>query len=147
MSREKSIEVKFKKLHKKAQAPTYAMVGDSGCDLYAVEDYSIKPMEVCLVRTGVSLEIPLGVEAQIRPRSGLTVKQKITIINSPATIDSAYRGEILVPLFNLSNKIAMILNGERFAQLVFAQVYKANFVEVEELSDSERGSGGFGHTG
>lgn len=147
MSVEEIREIKFKKLHKDAKVPTYAKVGDAGCDLYAIEDYSIRPGEVCLIRTGISIGMQLGMEAQIRPRSGLAVKQKITIINSPSTIDSQYKGEILVPLFNLSGKTAVILKGERFAQMVFTPVYKANFIEVDELGESERGSGGFGHTG
>ena len=139
--------IKIKTLHNDAKIPTYAKVGDAGCDLYAVEDYSICAGEVCLIRTGISINMPFGTEAQIRPRSGLAAKQKITIINSPATVDAGYRGEILVPLFNLSVKTVVILKGERFAQMIFAPVYKADFIEVKELDDSERGSGGFGHTG
>lgn len=139
--------VLIKKLCDRSKTPTYATIGDAGCDLYSVENYSVMPGEVCLIRTGISIGMKLGMEAQIRPRSGLSVKKKLTIINSPSTIDSKYTGEILVPIFNLGNQVAYINEGERFAQMVFAPVYKANFIEVEELDDTERGSGGFGHTG
>lgn len=144
-----NLKIFFKKLSKKATVPTYAKRGDACCDLYSVEDYSIKPGAICLARTGFALEIPEGFEAQIRPRSGLAVKEGLSIINSPATIDAGYRGEVKIPLINLGNKDIFIKEGDRIAQMKFAVVYTGYFLDVgdNDLNSSGRGSGGFGSTG
>ncbi|MCD8211779.1 MAG: dUTP diphosphatase, partial [Oscillospiraceae bacterium] len=107
----------------------------------------IKPLERVLVPTGIFLEIPHGIEAQIRPRSGLATKNGITVLNTPGTIDADYRGEIKVILINLSNQDFTITNGDRICQMVFAPIVKVDFVKVQSLEDSERGAGGFGHSG
>lgn len=140
------IKVLFRKIHKKARIPEYKCVGDSGCDLFAIERFVIRPGEIYLARTGICIELNKGIEAQIRPRSGLSLKG-LSIINSPSTIDSHFRGEIKVPLINLGKEILVIGVGNRFAQMVFAPVYRAHFVEVKELNKSDRGTGGFGSTG
>lgn len=129
--------------------PEYKTPGAAGVDLYANIDDSIvlKPLERTLVPTGLYLEIPLGYEAQVRPRSGLALKSGIGVVNSPGTIDSDYRGEIKVILVNLSNEVVEIVDGERIAQLVFARHEQASWEEVTELSNSDRGQGGFGSTG
>lgn len=110
-------------------------------------DILLKPLARVLVPTGLFIEIPMGYEAQIRPRSGLAIKKGITLLNTPGTIDSDYRGEIKVILVNLSNEEFVISNGERIAQMVIAAHEQADWVEVDELVETERGAGGFGHTG
>jgi dUTP pyrophosphatase len=129
--------------------PSYATVDSSGVDLMANIDTDIVliPMERKLIPTGIFLEIPSGYEAQIRPRSGLAIKQGITCLNSPGTIDADYRGEINVIIINLSNIAVTITNGMRIAQMVFAPVTKVNFIENTTLSNTQRGEGGFGSTG
>lgn len=129
--------------------PTYETSASAGLDIRAnlVENIILKPLERILVKTGLFLEIPVGYEAQVRPRSGLAYKNGITVLNSPGTIDADYRGEIGVILINLSNENFVINNGERVAQLVFAKVEQAQWTEVEILSDTNRGEGGFGSTG
>lgn len=132
--------------------PEYADVGSSGVDLRADIDYPlfISPFDRALVKTGLKIGIPLGFEGQVRPRSGLALKQGITVLNSPGTIDSTYRGEIGVILYNSTSEMQEIQPGDRIAQLVFAPVTKAIFEKVnsiEELGQTERGDGGFGHTG
>lgn len=143
-----NLKIFFKKLSKKAIIPTYAKNGDACCDLYSVEDYTIKPGAVCLARTGFAIEIPEGFEAQIRPRSGLALRG-LSVVNSPGTIDCAYRGEVKVALINLGNKNIAIIEGDRIAQMKFAVVYTGYFLDVgdNELNLSSRGSGGFGSTG
>ncbi len=143
-----NLKIFFKKLSKKAKIPTYAKSGDACCDLYSIEDYTIKPNTICLARTGFAMEIPVGFEAQIRPRSGLALKG-LSIINSPGTIDCAYRGEVKVALINLSDKDIVIIEGDRIAQMKFAVVFTGYFLDVgdNELNSSSRGSGGFGSTG
>lgn len=143
------LKIFFKKLSKNATIPTYARSGDACCDLYTIEDYSIRPGETCLARTGFAIAIPEGFEAQVRPRSGLALKKGLSIPNSPATIDSGYRGEIKVPLINLGNKAIYIKKGDRIAQMKFAATYTGHFLDVgdNELDETTRGSGGFGHTG
>ena len=111
------------------------------------DSITLKPLERALVKTGIFLEIPVGYEAQVRPRSGLAFKNGVTVLNSPGTIDADYRGEVGVILINLSNEHFLINNGERIAQLVFAKVEQAQWKEVEILSDTARGEGGFGSTG
>ena len=129
--------------------PQYATDGSSGMDLRAnnPEQIILKPMERILVPTGLFLEIPLGYEAQIRPRSGLAVNKGLTCLNTPGTIDSDYRGEIKVLLINLSNEQQHILLGERVAQMVFVKIDIARLILVHELNDTARAAGGFGHTG
>lgn len=129
--------------------PAYMTPGAAGVDLYAAndEEWVIAPMERVLVPTGIAIALPTDMEAQIRPRSGLAVKNGITLLNTPGTIDSDYRGEIKVIVINLGNKAYTLKRGERIAQMVFAQIARAEFVSVEILEDTQRGEGGFGHTG
>jgi dUTP pyrophosphatase len=129
--------------------PKYATIASAGIDIRANLDEAIvlKPLERTLVKTGLFLEIPEGYEAQVRPRSGLALKKGITVLNSPGTIDADYRGEIGVILVNLSQEPFEIESGDRIAQLIFAKVEQANWIQTNELADSERGQGGFGSTG
>lgn len=130
-------------------SPTYATEFSAGMDLRANVDkpLMLKPLERKLVPTGLFIELPRGYEAQIRPRSGLALKHGISIVNSPGTIDADYRGEIGVILVNLSNVDFEIVDGERIAQMVIARHEIAEIVEVQSLTETERGAGGFGHTG
>jgi len=130
-----------------AKMPDYAHKGDSGMDVYSFEDFVLQPMERRMARTGIMLEIPLGYEAQIRPKSGLAANHGITHVNCVGTIDSGYRGEIKVPLINLSNAPYHVEKGKKIGQMVFAKVEEAVFEETNELSDTSRGRGGFGSTG
>ncbi|HEV7229830.1 MAG TPA: dUTP diphosphatase [Bacteroidia bacterium] len=129
--------------------PAYATEASAGMDLRAnlSETISLRPLERMAVSTGLFLELPAGYEAQIRPRSGLAAKHGITVLNSPGTIDADYRGEIKVILINLSNDHFEIQNGERIAQMVIASHEQAEWIAVEQLEETERGHGGFGHTG
>lgn len=129
--------------------PDYATQGSSGMDVRANIETPIvlQPMERMLVPTGLFVEIPMGYEAQMRPRSGLAIKQGITCLNSPGTIDADYRGELKVILINLSAEPQVINNGDRIAQMVFQKVEKVILEQVETINDTPRGEGGFGHTG
>ena len=129
--------------------PSYETIASAGLDVRAntTEPIELKPMERALVKTGLFLEIPVGFECQVRPRSGLALKKGISVLNSPGTIDADYRGEVGVILINMSNETFVVENGERIAQLVFAKVEQAQWEEVSELSYTERGVGGFGSTG
>jgi dUTP pyrophosphatase len=129
--------------------PEYATVHSAGMDLRANLDAAItlKPLERKLVTTGLYIELPEGYEAQIRPRSGLAIKKGITVLNSPGTIDADYRGEICVILINLSSDDFVIEDGERICQMVIAAHAQAEWHQVEVLGETERGAGGFGHTG
>ena len=129
--------------------PAYATEGSSGMDLRAnlPEPITLQPHQRSLIPTGLFIEMPLGIEAQIRPRSGLAVKQGLTCLNSPGTVDSDYRGEIKVLLINLSNEPQQIVHGDRIAQMVFVKVEVATLLLVQELTDTVRAAGGFGHTG
>ncbi len=133
----------------KNQLPTYATEGSAGADIRAdipaIE--SLQPLERKLIPTGLFLEIPAGYEIQVRPRSGLAVKKGLTCLNSPGTVDSDYRGEIKVLLINLSGEVQQIEPAERIAQMVLTKVEQANFITVQQLEDTQRGAGGFGHTG
>lgn len=143
-------EVKIKILNISTNAlPEYATQGSSGMDIRAslLSPVILKPMERQLIPTGLFIELPTGHEAQIRPRSGLALKQGITCLNTPGTIDSDYRGEIKVLLVNLSNEEQMINNNDRIAQMVICKVEKAAFILVQQLEETDRGAGGFGHTG
>ena len=129
--------------------PTYATPQSAGMDLRANIDKAIvlHPMERCLVPTGLYMALPVGFEAQVRPRSGLALKHGITVLNTPGTIDADYRGEIMVLLVNFSKEDFVVNDGERIAQMVIARHEQGEFVEVEELDETERGTGGYGHTG
>jgi len=129
--------------------PHYETIASAGMDLRAniSESRILKPLERSIVGTGLFIELPIGVEAQVRPRSGLAAKKGITVLNAPGTIDAGDRGEIGVILVNLSNEDFIIENGERIAQLVIAKHERAEWVQVEELSETDRGEGGFGSTG
>ena len=129
--------------------PAYETIASAGLDLRAniVEPIVLKPLERTLVKTGLFIELPVGFEAQVRPRSGLAYKRGITVLNSPGTIDADYRGEIGVLLVNLSNDEFIVEDGERVAQLVIAKHERAEWNEVNELTETKRGEGGFGSTG
>ena len=127
--------------------PGYASEGAAGLDIVTAQDLSLQPGERMAVPTGFAIEIPPGYEVQVRPRSGLALKHGVTCLNTPGTIDSDYRGEVKVILANLGQEVFAVRRGERIAQLVPAPVLRATFEEVPQLSDSGRGSGGFGSTG
>lgn len=133
----------------KHQLPAYATIQSAGMDLRANLDQPITlaPMQRCLVPTGLYIALPMGYEAQVRPRSGLAIKKGITVLNSPGTIDADYRGEVCVILINLSTEPFVIEDGERIAQMVIARHEQVAWEQVEVLDDTERGAGGFGHTG
>ncbi|MCJ7553987.1 MAG: dUTP diphosphatase [Ignavibacteriaceae bacterium] len=144
--------VKFKRLNEdfnNVPVPEYATAGSSGMDIRAAlkEEIILKPGQIELVPTNISVEIPFGYEIQVRPRSGLAIKHGISVLNSPGTIDSDYRGEVKIILINLSKEGFKISSGDRIAQLVLSKVYLAELKESDELNDSRRGEGGFGHTG
>lgn len=129
--------------------PSYETIASAGMDLRAnlTQPIVIEPMDRALIPTGLFMELPIGYEAQVRPRSGLALKKGITCLNSPGTIDADYRGEVGVILANLSKETFVVENGERIAQMVIAKHERAEWVETEELSTTERGAGGFGSTG
>lgn len=131
------------------QLPAYATSQSAGMDLRASLEAPIvlKPMERKLVSTGLFIALPEGFEAQVRPRSGLALKHGITVLNTPGTIDADYRGEVMVLLVNFSQEEFVIRDGERIAQMVIARHEQGHFVEVEVLDETERGTGGYGHTG
>ncbi|WP_294720219.1 dUTP diphosphatase [Prevotella sp.] len=131
------------------QLPEYATPQSAGMDLRAniEEPIILKPMQRMLVSTGLFMALPAGYEAQVRPRSGLALKHGITVLNTPGTIDADYRGEVKVLLVNFSDTDFVINDGERIAQMVIAKHETADFIEVEELDETERGAGGYGHTG
>ncbi len=142
------LEVKI--INKSANAlPFYATEGSSGMDLRAdiENDFILNPLERKLVTTGLFIELPNGYEAQVRPRSGLAIKQGITCLNSPGTVDADYRGELKVVLINLSNEPQTIHKGDRIAQIVFQKVEIVTLTQVDEINSTVRGEGGFGHTG
>ena len=131
------------------ELPNYETIASAGMDLRAniTESIVLNPLGRTIVKTGLFIELPIGFEAQVRPRSGLAAKNGITVLNSPGTVDADYRGEIGVILVNLSNEDFTIENGERIAQLVIAKHERAEWIHVEELSETSRGEGGFGSTG
>ena len=143
------VKVLIKKLNSKVQLPKYKTDGSSGMDLMALIEnpINIKPKESAVIPTGISIAIPENTEVQIRPRSGLAAKYNISILNTPGTIDSDYRGEIKIILFNHSKKDFVINNNDRIAQMILMPIIKAEFEEVENLPKTLRGSGGFGSTG
>ena len=130
--------------------PTYETEHAAGCDIYSIESLTVEPGARALVRTGIHVEIPHGFELQIRPRSGHALKKGITVLNTPGTIDSDYRGEVKIIIANFGTEAFPIEKSMRIAQGVISPVYKANFIDVknlENLSETNRGAGGFGHTG
>ncbi len=131
------------------ELPAYETEASAGVDIRAniTESIILKPLERKLIPTGLFIELPLGFEAQVRPRSGLALKKGITVLNTPGTIDADYRGEIGVILVNLSNEAFVVEDGDRIAQIVFAKHEQASFIEVEQLNETKRGVGGFGSTG
>tara|TARA_B100000131_G_scaffold309417_1_gene339880 strand:- start:2848 stop:3285 length:438 start_codon:yes stop_codon:yes gene_type:complete len=143
------VKVLVKKLHPKVKLPSYKTYGSSGMDLMAFIESSIKvaPNSSALISTGISLAIPNDCEIQIRPRSGLAAKSNISVLNTPGTIDSDYRGEIKVILFNHGPKEFIVNNNDRIAQMILMPILKVNFEEVNDLPETVRGSGGFGSTG
>ena len=143
------VKILIKKLNSKVKLPRYKTDGSSGMDLMAFLDkpISILPQKSELIPTGLSIAIPDNTELQIRPRSGLAVKNNISVLNTPGTIDSDYRGELKVILYNHGNKEFIVNNEDRIAQMVLVPIIKANFEEVENLPETIRGEGGFGSTG
>ena len=143
------VKILIKRLSPKVTMPQYKTIGSSGMDIAAFLDSEIliKPSEKKIIPTGIKLKIPKGYEIQIRPRSGLAANNDITVLNTPGTIDSDYRGEIKVILFNHGKNIFKVENGLRIAQMVLCPVIEANLSEVEIIDETERGEGGFGSTG
>lgn len=135
------------KLEDGAEAPAYMTPGSAGMDLRSFQDVELRPMERKLVPTGIRIAIPEGYEGQVRPRSGLAVKHGISMVNTPGTIDSDYRGEVKVLLINLGDSVVQLAKGERIAQLVICPVARADIEIVASLDETERGKGGFGSTG
>ena len=129
--------------------PNYETIASAGMDLRAniTESITLKPLERAIIKTGLFIALPIGYEAQVRPRSGLAAKNGITVLNAPGTIDADYRGEIGVILVNLSNDDFVIQNGERIAQMIIAKHERAEWIDVQELNETSRGEGGFGSTG
>lgn len=148
--KKKYIFMNIKIINKSNHAlPHYETIASAGMDLRAniTEPITLKPLERTVVKTGLFIELPVGIEAQVRPRSGLAAKKGVTVLNAPGTVDADYRGEIGVILVNLSNEDFTIENGERIAQLVIAKHERAEWMQVETLSETSRGEGGFGSTG
>lgn len=141
------VKVKILKLVDSAILPIYAHEGDAGLDLFAIETKEILPGKTALIKTGIAIELPIGTEAQVRPRSGLALKHSITVLNTPGTIDAGYRGEIGVVLINHGQHPFRVEQGMKIAQMVIAPVFRATLEHVEQLSDSHRGLGGYGSTG
>ncbi|MCE1273762.1 MAG: dUTP diphosphatase [Chlorobiaceae bacterium] len=143
------IKVKIVRLNQKAVMPVYATAHAAGMDISACIDapVTVEPFSTALIPTGLSIELPEGFEAQLRPRSGLALRHMISLPNTPATIDADYRGEVKVILINYGREPFTVSNGDRIAQMVVARVDRVEFEEVDSLSDTHRGAGGFGHTG
>ncbi len=141
------MKIKIQKIHPNALIPKYQTDGSSGFDLHAVEEVTIKPHSVGLVKIGICLSLEVGYELQVRTRSGLALNHQVVVLNSPGTVDNDYRGEIKVILANLSDKDFKVQVGDRIAQGVVQKTYKAEFIECERLDETSRGSGGFGSTG
>ena len=143
------MKAEIKIISKSGVLPTYETEGSAGADLraYLDEPVTLQPGERRLVPTGLFVELPVGIEAQIRARSGMAIKHGIGLVNGIGTVDSDYRGEWNVPLINFSNEPYTIYNGDRIAQVVFASYVKGEFVVTEKIDETERGAGGFGHTG
>jgi dUTP pyrophosphatase len=140
------VEIKFQKLHPDAQVPSYAHLGDAGADVFSVAEVTLQPSARAAIPTGLAVDIPIGYEIQVRPKSGLALKHGIAVLNAPGTIDAGYRGEIQVIVINLGTESYTFVKGQKIAQLVLKPVFQANYVEGE-LGTSDRGIGGFGSTG
>ena len=141
-----TVEIKFQKLHPDAQVPSYAHIGDAGADVYSVAEVTLYPQNRMAIPTGLAVDIPIGYELQVRPKSCLALKHGITVLNSPGTVDAGYRGEIKVILINFGAAAYTFAKGQKIAQLVLKPVIQANYME-SELENSDRGMGGFGSTG
>ncbi len=143
------IEILIKRLSKNVPIPKYETDGSSGMDLSAniQSSLEIKPGKTSIIPTGIALSIPKNYEIQIRPRSGLAAKNQISVLNTPGTIDSDYRGEVKVILINLGSKIFVVNKGDRIAQMILCPILKAKLIEVQDLEETDRGTGGFGSTG
>jgi len=142
------IKVLFNRMHEDAVVPTYGSFDAAGCDLYTVEEFGIEPGEIKVAHCGFSMEFEREMEAQVRPRSGMAIKKGITVVNAPGTIDADYRGEVMVGLINVGKNKVTIYKHDRVAQMVFAPVYRAHFLETYVgLSRTDRGVNGFGSTG
>ena len=139
--------VAFKRLVDEAVLPAYAHPGDAGMDLCSVQSLVIPPGGRALVPTGLAMALPSGYEAQVRPRSGLALKRGVTVLNTPGTIDEGYRGEVGVVLANFGDTDFVVEKGDRIAQMVIAPVTRAEIVEVSQVDETDRGTGGFGSTG
>ena len=139
--------LKIKKLSPEAVVPTYSHPGDAGLDLVSIEAAMLQPSSSQLIRTGIAIELPIGTEAQVRPRSGLALKHQITVLNTPGTIDAGYRGEVGVILINHGTQPFQVEKGMRIAQLVIAPVLQARVEVVPDLETTARATGGFGSTG
>jgi dUTP pyrophosphatase len=142
-----NLEVKIKRIHSDAKLPLQANIGDAGMDLYSIDNDIIPTGEAKLIRTGLQIELPKGTEAQIRPRSGLALKHSVTVLNSPGTIDEGYRGEIGVILMNHGKEPFVVEKTMRIAQMVIQFVPSIQVTEVKELSETVRGTSGFGSSG
>lgn len=131
------------------QLPAFQTAGSAGMDIRAwlTSPVTLQPMERKLIPTGIYMALPAGFEAQIRPRSGLAIKRGLSLVNTPGTIDSDYRGEVMIPMINLSTEEQVIEDGERVAQMIIAKYERIDWKPVDELDDTERGAGGFGHSG
>ena len=142
-------KIMVKKLHPEVKIPQYMTEFAAGMDICAFLDdaVTIEPGQRCLIPTGLAFAIPVGYEVQVRPRSGLAIKHGIALVNSPGTIDADYRGEISIILINHGEESFVIQSGDRIAQLIVAPVCQAELIQVDELTETARGSGGFGHTG
>lgn len=140
------VDVKIQKIHEDAIIPEYAHVTDAGADIYAIEDVVVKPHTTVLIKTGLKVAIPTGYEIQIRPRSGMSLKTSMRVANAPGTIDAGYRGEVCVIMENTGNLTYNIAKGDRVAQMFIMPVPMINWIETNELDDTDRGEGGFGST-
>lgn len=140
-------KIRIKRISKYAKLPEYAHPGDAGMDLFSAVEKTIKPGDFALIGTGIKIGLPENTEAQVRPRSGLAIKNGVTVLNSPGTVDEGYRGEIGVILINHSKEDFTVTPGMKIAQMVITPVIRAQINEVDELSDTRRGEGGFGSTG
>ncbi|URZ00256.1 Deoxyuridine 5'-triphosphate nucleotidohydrolase [Clostridium felsineum] len=141
------VNLKVKKIDEAAILPEYAHEGDAGLDLFSIEEKIIKAGESALIRTGIQMELPRDTEAQVRPRSGLALKHSITVLNTPGTIDEGYRGEVKIILINHGKEDFKVEKSMKIAQMVIKPVLRVKVEEVEELSDTDRGQGGFGSSG
>lgn len=141
------MKLKIRKLHQLAIIPKYEHSNDSGLDLFSIEEIKIPSGESRLIHTGISIELPQGTEAQVRPRSGLALKYQITVLNTPGTVDEGYRGEIGVILINHGKSLFKVTEGMKIAQMVITPVIHVEVEEVDNLSHTSRGTGGFGSTG